>query len=119
MRGRVRFRFQGVFIFDNQTEAGARWRPRGSVIVDIWRYFGMQKFCFEPAAEPSFEVRFQVDPPWQRGMLVAYVTLDLKRVLEMTIPTSYRDDRITLQLTTVRNRLHRFAEQFSLEASKV
>lgn len=78
-----------------------------------------QEFRFEPVAEPSFEVRIQVGPSGQRGMVVASVALDLKRVLEITIPTSYRDDRITLQLTTDGDRLHKFAEQFSIEASRI
>ena len=77
------------------------------------------EFVFEPVAEPSFELRFRRSPRPEPGAVLASVAVDIKRVIDLTIPAAYRDNRISLQLRTNGQRLARFAEQFSLEASRV
>jgi len=78
-----------------------------------------QEFRFEPEVEPSFEFRFQTRSSIRRGEVLASVALDVKRIIDLTIPAAYRDNRISLQFLTDWERLRRFAEQFSLEAAKV
>jgi len=78
-----------------------------------------EELSFEPAVEPSFEFRLRVDSAVKKGDVLASVALDLKRVLDLTIPAAYRDNRISLRLLTDSERLRRFTEQFSLEAGRV
>jgi hypothetical protein len=78
-----------------------------------------QEFRFEPEVEPSFELRVQPRASGRNSEVVVSFALDIKRVLGLTIPTAYRENRITLQLLTDWERFHRFAEQFSMEAAKL
>ena len=77
-----------------------------------------QEFHFEPEVEPSFEFRFKSRSSARRTEVLASVALDVKRILDLTIPAAYRDNRISLQLLTDWERLRRFAEQFCLEAAR-
>lgn len=78
-----------------------------------------QEFSFEPTVEPSFEFRLQNGSPAKTGELLASLALDIKRILDFTIPTAYRDNRISLQFRTDWERVRRFAEQFSLEMARL
>ena len=78
-----------------------------------------QEFRFEPTAEPSFEFRFQAGSLARTVDVGASVALDVKRILDVTIPTAYGDNRISLQLLTDWERLRRFAEQFSLGTARL
>lgn len=73
------------------------------------------EFRFEPVTEPDFQIRLQTGSAEGRKNVMASVALDLKRVMEMTIPTAYRENRIMLQLDTDWDRPCRFAEEFSVE----
>jgi hypothetical protein len=77
------------------------------------------EFRFEPEVEPSFELRFQARSSARRQEVLASVALDVKRILDLTIPTAYRDNRISLQVLTDWDRIRRFAEQFSQGAAKL
>jgi hypothetical protein len=78
-----------------------------------------QEFRFEPEVEPSFEFRVQARTSGRNSEVEISLALDIKRVLEFTIPTAYRENRITLQLVTDWERFHRFAQQISMEAAKL
>jgi hypothetical protein len=73
---------------------------------------------FEPAVEPSFEFRLQIGSSARKEDVVAFAALDLKGIMEVTVPAVYRDNRVSLQILTDSERLRRFVEQFSHEATK-
>lgn len=79
---------------------------------------GFPRLCFEPVAEPSFGLRTDESSPRQRGCMLASMALDIKRVLDLTVPAAYRDNRVTLQFRTSRDKFRRFVEEFSLEAGR-
>ena len=85
----------------------------------IGRHEAPLRFSFEPIAEPGFELCLGESFPSQPGDMLVSVALDIKRVLDLTVPAAYRDNRVSLQFRTSRERLCRFVEQFSVEAASV
>ena len=100
------------------------YRDELTRLVDGMRSFvdadeSVAEFSFEPVAEPSFELRFRRCPPSDQGGILAFAALDIKRVLELTIPAAYRDNRVSLQLRTNEHRVSKFVNQLFLEADRV
>ena len=77
-----------------------------------------QTFAFEPQVEPSFEFRFQVESTAQAAEVLASVALDVKCILDLTVVAAYRENRISLQFLTDREKVRRFSEQISIETAK-
>jgi hypothetical protein len=67
-----------------------------------------KNFVFEPQVEPSFTISLERIPHGNDFCRVASIALDMKVLFRVSVPTAYREDRLSLRFHTNEQRLQRF-----------
>ena len=84
------------------------------------REFGLaeddsRNFRYEPGVEPSFDFEFGKTPEGELGPYIASAGVDMNRVLRMTQPVPFRENRLALRLRTTHARAQRFLAELLKE----